>query len=733
MRRGSQTWGRVRFALSWALGIALVAVGLPKAVNVSWHGVVPVLVSLHWTALAGLAVLWALGLVVHSFVLTAAAPSLTHRRALTLNVTGSAIANVVPLGGAAGVELNRRMMRAWGIGGHSIAGYTFLTNLWDVAAKLSLPVVAAVVVARAGTTVGVVRLAAVVAGAAFVAVVAVGAMLLYSPRCTTALGRLIERVGHALLRAAGRDRDLHVTGALLAVRTECADIVAKGWVRMSVGILGYLALQCLMLWACLTLTRAGAAAPVVFAAFAVERMLSVVPLTPGAVGVADLGLVGVLLALSADPVGVTAGAVLYRVFIFALEIPVGGGTLALWLLGRRVRARRAAFGRRLVAEPRRIAHVTDVFLPRLGGIETHVDDLVRQQRRRGIDADVLTATRGGTAADPRWVHRIPLKAARARVGDYDLLHVHLSMLSPYSLSMARAASRSGVPVLITVHSMWVGASAVVRLAAAAGMGRWPVAWSAVSGAAAETFRRTLGGQDVAVLPNAVDVDAWRPSTETRDADAPLTLVSVMRLMPRKRPTQLVDIVARVRELAPDHDVRLRIVGDGPLRGRLERAIARRGLTPYVEITGRLPREQVLAQLHRASVYVAPAPKESFGIAVLEARCAGLPIVASRRSGVTDMVRDRREGLLVDGDDQMAVAIADLVVDDELRERITAHNRRVAPAFDWSDVLDRTEALYRVAVERAAAAAAEGELGTVGALGDLGDLAPVAEAPLAARA
>jgi glycosyltransferase involved in cell wall biosynthesis len=178
--------------------------------------------------------------------------------------------------------------------------------------------------------------------------------------------------------------------------------------------------------------------------------------------------------------------------------------------------------------------------------------------------------------------------------------------------------------------------------------------------------------------------------------------------------------ARVRELAPDHDVRLRIVGDGPLRGRLERAIARRGLTPYVELTGRLPREAVLDQLHRASVYVAPAPKESFGIAVLEARCAGLPIVASRRSGVTDMVRDRREGLLVEGDDQMAVALAELVVDDALRERIAGHNRRVAPAFDWGDVLDRTQVLYRVAVDRAARAAEAAEVAEVAEV-PVGDL------------
>ena len=86
-------WARLRFAFSWILAAALIGVAVPRAVDVSWHGVIPVLTSVHWPALLVLVGLWLLGLYVHSFVLTAAAPSLTHRRALTLNMTGSAVTN----------------------------------------------------------------------------------------------------------------------------------------------------------------------------------------------------------------------------------------------------------------------------------------------------------------------------------------------------------------------------------------------------------------------------------------------------------------------------------------------------------------------------------------------------------------------------------------------------------------------------------------------------------------
>ena len=710
----SRGWARLRFAASWVLALVLVGVVVPRAVNVSWGGVLPVLLSIPLPAVLGLVGVWLLGLFVHSFVLTAAAPSLTRRRALTLNVTGSAVANVVPLGGAAGVELNRRMMRAWGINVRSFAGYTFLTNLWDVGVKLLLPVVGVLALTRAGEDVmPSLRNTALVATGGFVALVAVAAGLLAAPHGAEFLGRLMERCVHAALRLVGRDRPLRITASLHDVRRECAALVARGWLRMSVGIVGYVALQCLLLGLCLHLTGAGTNVAEVIAGFAVERLLTIVPVTPGGIGFADLGLAGILLALGGDPAGVAAAVVLYRLFIFVVEIPVGGGTLGLWLLRQRRHARRALEPgfRSRTGSIHRVAHVTDVFLPRLGGIETHVDDLVRHQRAHGLAADVLTPNRDHTD-DPTWVRRMPLRQARRAVRQYDAVHVHVSVFSPYGLAVARSAASAGVPTLVTVHSLWSGAGGIGRFAARASLRGWPVAWSAVSEPAAAVCSRALGGADVAVLPDAVDVERWRepaPASDTAPArttpvaeDAPVVVVSVMRLMPRKRPRQLLRMMEEVRRLTPHREVRLVIVGDGPLRGRVERAIRRRKLDDCVEITGRVGRSEVLDVLRTADVYVAPAPKESFGIAALEARCAGLPVVAFRRSGVTEFIRDRIDGLLVGDDTEMAVAMAELVQHDELRERIAAHNRRVAPRFGWTDALARTDALYRAAADRAAA-------------------------------
>src|SRR5207244_266114 len=86
-----------------------------------------------------------------------------------------------------------------------------------------------------------------------------------------------------------------------------------------------------------------------------------------------------------------------------------------------------------------------------------------------------------------------------------------------------------------------------------------------------------------------------------------------------------------------------------------------------------------------------------GIAALEARCAGLPVVAMRRAGPAGFVRHECEGLLADDDAEMAAQIVRLATDERLRHSIARHNRRTLPTETWDEVLLRHEALYREAM------------------------------------
>jgi glycosyltransferase involved in cell wall biosynthesis len=131
---------------------------------------------------------------------------------------------------------------------------------------------------------------------------------------------------------------------------------------------------------------------------------------------------------------------------------------------------------------------------------------------------------------------------------------------------------------------------------------------------------------------------------------------------------------------------------------MERYLARHGMTEWVSLPGRYTREQIAKVLESADVFVAPAPRESFGIAALEARAAGLPVVARAQSGVADFVAHGTEGLLGRDLAALAEAVARLCVDTGLRERITAHNRSTTPsAGAWPTVLAGFDRAYAQAV------------------------------------
>jgi glycosyltransferase involved in cell wall biosynthesis len=349
----------------------------------------------------------------------------------------------------------------------------------------------------------------------------------------------------------------------------------------------------------------------------------------------------------------------------------------------------------------RVLHLTDHYLPVLGGIETHVAALASRQAARGDDVTVLTST-GATAdgrhsddAGPVAVRRVR-SVSEARgidVASFDVVHAHVSVFATFSAPLAALASRSGAPTVVTVHSMWNGMGPVPRTAAAlAGLRGSPVLWTAVSRVAADQLAHQLRAPSrIGVLPNAVEV-APRAGTPLRRVGRSVRLVSTMRVARRKRPLQLVRIFKALRA-SVDVPLELVVVGDGPLRPRLERRLRHDGLQSDVTVTGRVAPPAVLDLVADADIYVAPAFLESFGLAALEARCVGLPVVGHAASGMTDFIRDGIEGMLCSSDLDMVERLRELVLDHDLRRRISEHNRTVASTMTWTNAMLAHDAAY----------------------------------------
>ncbi len=325
--------GVLRSAAVLLLAVVLAWWLIPAAAATPWSGIAVLLLSVTTLKVAGLVILWAVGLFLHSYVLTSSLPGLSHRRALTLNLTGSAVSNLLPAGGAAGVATNLVMMRRWAVPLTSFTAFTVVSNVWDVAAKLLLPAVAVALVLAGGAV-----LPPLLLGGAAVAVLALVTALATiwavarrpvsdppPPPLATALEQHDARPRHLVLswldRAVGATR-----GAWpLALRTAGAR-----WPQLTAGMVGYLAAQAALLWACFAALGSPVAITVVVAAFAVERLTTLVPITPSGVGLAEAGAVSVLVALGCAPAVAAAGVLLYRLFTVVLEIPVGALWLAAW-------------------------------------------------------------------------------------------------------------------------------------------------------------------------------------------------------------------------------------------------------------------------------------------------------------------------------------------------------------------------------------------------------------------
>lgn len=308
-------------------GLVLISLLFPRLVGSSWGAIRSTLSAVGPWALAGLTVLWAAGRVAHTITLVASLPGLSHRRALLMSLTGAFVSDVLPVGGVAGVALNLRMCRAWGHSMADFVDYTVVTNVWDVLGKVFLPVL---LLPLAFTGVaeghGVRRLAL-----SAVALPVLGAVLVWVVFSPALMAGVVRVLG-------GGARVRRVAAAVEDARARSARLGVRQWRPLTLGVVLYTAgLFLLLIW-CLHVTGARVPVGAVVLAFAAERVITVLAVTPGGLGFVEFGLAGVLmLAPTAVGSGVAAGVLLYRLFTFGLEIPLGAVLLGWWEW-RRVRA-----------------------------------------------------------------------------------------------------------------------------------------------------------------------------------------------------------------------------------------------------------------------------------------------------------------------------------------------------------------------------------------------------------
>ncbi|HEV2087497.1 MAG TPA: lysylphosphatidylglycerol synthase domain-containing protein [Cryptosporangiaceae bacterium] len=331
--------------VSLTLGALILAIGLPLVVGVSWQEIGARLGQLDAWTVAWLCVVWLAGLWAYTFVLTGSLPGLTNFQGFMLNATGSAISNVLPFGGAAGIAVTYGMARTWGHSPRAVAASVLVSGVWNTVFRFLLPAVGLVGLLASGRVPDSrIATATGVASGSLLALAAVLAVALAWKPATRWLGRTADVLARALPR---RFRPaLGASGASLErLRQQTVAVLRTGWLKMSLGMIGFLALQAALMAACLAATGAYPGLALTLAAFALGRVLTTVVVTPSGIGTSETGTIALLVALGSPAGPVTAGVLLFSIFTYALEIPLGVLTGAGWLLARRLRRRDAVEGR----------------------------------------------------------------------------------------------------------------------------------------------------------------------------------------------------------------------------------------------------------------------------------------------------------------------------------------------------------------------------------------------------
>jgi putative heme transporter len=336
--RGRALWRAVsgragRIGLTLAVVVAIFAGLLPQ---IGDYAEAWLLVrSLTWPEIATLAAVGALNLLSYAPLWMAAVPGLTYGRALMVDQASTAISNTVPVGFAFGVGTTAAMYHSFGYPAATIARAIALTGIWNNLVKLAMPALAigGLVLVREATPA--MTIAAALGSVVLLLVVAALVATLTHREAGAFLAGAAEGLARWAARLRGRAGPTDWVARAERFRIDSLELLRHRWPALTLAAIASHAALFLVLMVCLrTVDGDGAHVHwiVVLTIFAVTRLVTIVPVTPGALGVAELSYVAGLTAVGVGA-GPAAGAVLlFRFLTWFVPIPLG---ITAWLLWRR--------------------------------------------------------------------------------------------------------------------------------------------------------------------------------------------------------------------------------------------------------------------------------------------------------------------------------------------------------------------------------------------------------------
>jgi uncharacterized membrane protein YbhN (UPF0104 family) len=277
--------------------------------------------------------LW--NLVTYWFVMVAALPGLRYPQAAVVNQASTAISNTLPGGGAIGVGVTFAMDTSWGFTTAAITRSIVVSGIWNNFMKLGFPIVALGLLAITGDVSAALVTAALVGLLALFAAIGLFALVLKSEAMARRVGDGLGRLVSALIRPLRKPPVVTMGDATVRFRADTIDLLRTRWLWLTLA--SFVSHSSLYLVLLVALRHVGVGEDelgwvTVLAAFAFVRLISALPVTPGGVGVVELGYaasltIGMDAALRAQ---VVAAILVFRFLTFFLPIPLGAASYVFW-------------------------------------------------------------------------------------------------------------------------------------------------------------------------------------------------------------------------------------------------------------------------------------------------------------------------------------------------------------------------------------------------------------------
>ena len=323
----------IQALVSLAIVVGIFVGVIPRLANYSdvWD-TIKAMTSLEVGTLAVVG-LW--NLVTYWFVMVAVLPGLRYREAAVVNQASTAVSNTLPAGGAIGVGVTYAMYTSWGFGAGEIALSALISGVWNNFVKLGMPIFAVILLAFTGEVSAAKIVAAAIGVAVLVGSVVAFGLVLKSERLARAVGRKIGRVV-SKLRALVRHSATEDWGdAALGFRRRTIGLLRTRWAGLTLTTL--VSHGSLFIVLLVTLRHVGVGEPELgwidaLVAFAIVRLVSALPITPGGVGVVEAGLAFALTlaATGAVDTEIVAAVLVFRAVTYLLPIPLGAIAYVVW-------------------------------------------------------------------------------------------------------------------------------------------------------------------------------------------------------------------------------------------------------------------------------------------------------------------------------------------------------------------------------------------------------------------